>query len=197
MRHVETRHRACPGCGGSGSHRYSTGIDYEYHTSDDCFSFIRCEGCGLVYLDPAPISEEMGKIYPAEYKPFHFGEAKKGIILSARNLLETRKARDYVPLVSRDARIIDVGCGDGRYVSLLRRVNPSWRLEGIDFNEAAVNRARSRGISAIVGDYERTPLTSKSYDLIILNQVLEHFADPARAIEKIREEAETWRTGKL
>ena len=58
------------------------------------------------------------------------------------------------------------------------------KLEGIDPSSAFIHRARGKGLSARVGNvYD---LSSKSqYDVILLMDVLEHLANPGRALKNI------------
>jgi SAM-dependent methyltransferase len=45
------------------------------------------------------------------------------------------------------ASVVDVGCGDGRFLAALRAIDPGVILLGIDGSPAAVSRARRRGLS--------------------------------------------------
>lgn len=189
MLHIETIETACLNCNSREIDRYSRGYDYEYCTCDNEFYFVSCRACGLVYLSPMPSRESLPKVYPAYYKPFHFNKQKADLILFVRNILESRKASFYTELLPADAVILDVGCGDGRYLNLLKQAGPeSWRLEGIDFGAPAIERARERGLAVTLGAYESLELGEERYDLIILNQVIEHFTDPAAMVEKLHHE---------
>ena len=163
------------------------GTDFEYRTCHNEFDFVLCSKCHLTYLNPRPTIEALPSTYPSSYKPFHFNktDSKYNLILAIRNILESRKAAKYRSLLPSKARILDVGCGDGRYLSLMKKVSQGeWIMEGVDFNEEAVKRAREFGIKAVAGSYEDTAFDKKSYDLILMNQVIEHFPDPGPAVEK-------------
>ena len=56
----------------------------------------------------------------------------------------------YVPLFAGAADVLDVGCGRGEFLSLLRDHGISAR--GIDLNEAMVEVCRERGFNAVVAD---------------------------------------------
>ena len=56
----------------------------------------------------------------------------------------------YVPLFAGCADVLDVGCGRGEFLTLLREAGIGGR--GIDLNEAMVEVCRERGVDASVGD---------------------------------------------
>ena len=56
----------------------------------------------------------------------------------------------YVPLFAGASDVLDVGCGRGEFLSLLRDSGISAR--GIDLNEAMVDVCRERGLTATVAD---------------------------------------------
>lgn len=77
---------------------------------------------------------------------------------------------------SRDARIIDVGCGAGQVVKLTRAAGYR-QMHGIDMSEEQVALSRRRGVDGVeLGDFQ-THLHANpcSYDAIIALDVLEHF----------------------
>lgn len=189
MAYIQTIERGCPHCGADDREIVAKGLDFEYRTCENEFTFVSCKKCKLVYLNPIPRPELIGDVYPSNYKPFHFHKKKDNFILKVRNILDRRKASFYRDLLPEKARILDVGCGDGRYLKILGEVGPdNWQLEGVDFGETAVKRARERGLNVIQGEYETLDLGESKYDLIILNQVIEHFIEPAAMVEKLHRE---------
>ena len=96
MSDMQTIERSCPDCRSSLFDRYSSGYDFEYWTFDNKFYFVKCRECGLVYLNPTPLIQRLGEVYPPDYKPFHFNTGKKDIIISVRDFLETRKALELI-----------------------------------------------------------------------------------------------------
>jgi SAM-dependent methyltransferase len=77
--------------------------------------------------------------------------------------------RRYVALDG--ASILDVGCGIGTYVRKLQEVSP--RVYGIDIDAARVRRGEDlRSLSLAVS--ERLPFANGSFDMVLLNEVIEH-----------------------
>jgi ubiquinone/menaquinone biosynthesis C-methylase UbiE len=83
----------------------------------------------------------------------------------------------------RPRSILDVGCGQGRYLSLLRAQFPDAEFLGVDFSEVAIEKARRNhpGIRFQVGSAEELSLVpDASVDLLVNVEVMEHVADARR-----------------
>ncbi len=147
----------------------------------------QCRSCGLVYLDPRPAVSELGRIYPSEYHAFNFSPANFGLAYTVRRRLEARRALRWCRGLDPQARILDVGCGDGFHLRLLREFgSPGWRLEGVDPSEQAASSARRAGLTVHQGDVKDLPLTANSYDLALLIATIEHVEDPLGVLSAIR-----------
>ena len=71
-------------------------------------------------------------------------------------------------------KILDIGCGMGILASDIKERYNS-EVYGIDINGTAVKYAVKAGIQAKVGDIEkRLPYASKSFDVVLIIQVIEH-----------------------
>ena len=84
-----------------------------------------------------------------------------------------------IPLAGR--RILDVGCGVGQYVSHLRALPAT--VVGIDIDPGRLGGAGVTGL--VVADAARLPFAPQSFDVVILNEVIEHLADPRAALREI------------
>jgi O-antigen chain-terminating methyltransferase len=98
-----------------------------------------------------------------------------------------RKLRVYLPLIhtlgskKEDLSILDVGCGRGEWLELLRE--EGYRVRGIDINRAAVQECRERGLDVTEADviehlqgFERGSL-----DVITGFHLIEHLPFPIMA----------------
>ena len=85
---------------------------------------------------------------------------------------------DYVPLLASAADVVDIGCGRGELLDLLRQRGV--RARGVDTNDGMVQLCRARGLDVEQGDalgfLERQP--DGSIGGLTAIQVVEHF-DPA------------------
>jgi SAM-dependent methyltransferase len=164
----------------------SVGEDFEYRTSQDTFVMMRCEECGLVYLNPRPAASEFARIYPSNYHAFDFSPERYGFVYKVRRKLEARRALRWCEGLGEGARIIDVGCGDGFHLKLLKDFGLSgWRLEGVDSDPRAVTAAQRAGMTVHLGSVESLGLPQSSYDLALMIQTIEHVADPHGVLQSV------------
>lgn len=169
----------CCLCGVDDTEPVAVGADFEYRTAPDEFLAVRCRRCGVVYLNPRPSAAEMGRIYPNDYHAFQFRPAEFGLVYRVRRRLEARRLLRWCKALPSDAKILDVGCGDGFHLGLLREFGqPGWQLEGLDADARAVAPARAGGLTIHEGTLESAALDAGAYHLILLIMTIEHVPDP-------------------
>jgi methionine biosynthesis protein MetW len=81
--------------------------------------------------------------------------------------------------------VLDVGCGDGTFLSL---VAASFAvLHGVELARNAAGQAASRGAVAVVADLDRAglPYCDRSFDLVSCLDVIEHVLDPQHLVSEI------------
>lgn len=71
---------------------------------------------------------------------------------------------------------IDLGCGNGDDLMVVRKYNPKTKCVGVDFGDRNKEGLLERGIEFVSMNIENQllPFESETIDLIIANQVLEH-----------------------
>jgi ubiquinone/menaquinone biosynthesis C-methylase UbiE len=71
---------------------------------------------------------------------------------------------------------VDLGCGNGDDLMVVKKVNPRAKCVGVDFGDRNREGLLEEGIEfvSLNIERERLPLESETIDLIIANQVLEH-----------------------
>lgn len=176
----------CVVCGGTESILVGSGYDYEYETSSDLFFAYECTECGNIYLNPRPDVSEFQRIYPSEYHSLEFSGENFSFVHRVRSRLEAKRLLRYCEGAPEGARILDVGCGDGFHLELLRKHGKKgWALEGIDIDHRAVEAARSRGLKVHQGDLSDLDIEERSYDVVYTLQTIEHVARPDELMRHI------------
>jgi SAM-dependent methyltransferase len=84
--------------------------------------------------------------------------------------------------MSGPPRVLDVGCGFGGFVDLMRK--RGWDAEGLDPSRAAVEAAIRNGHHVRWGTLEALPTDVGPYDAVSMFYVLEHLPDPMGALRK-------------
>lgn len=144
-----------------------------------------CSGCGLVSHHPVPSPDELAAFYATRYriaykgavdpKPKHALRALDGAIARARRL---------IPLISRAARVLDIGASSGEFTLVMGEAG--CRARGLEPNLGYAAYARATyGVDVISGRFEDAAFEPGSLDLITMSHVLEHFADPWDALGRI------------
>ena len=170
----------CCVCDHEDAVQIGSGEDFEYRTSDDSFSAMQCKNCGLVFLNPRPDISEFETIYPPDYHAFDFSEEDFGIVYKIRSRLEAKRVLSWCKDLPDDARILDVGCGDGFHLDLLKKYGKkNWRLEGIDIDKRAVEMALNRNLNVRLGTIDDIKTEREnSYDFAFTVQTIEHIEKP-------------------
>lgn len=177
----------CCICGSSNATVIGSGEDFEYRTSDNTFFAMRCDTCGLIYLNPRPLTSEFEKIYPSTYHAYNFSKKNFGFIYKVRSRLEAWRLLNDCHDLPRDAKILDVGCGDGFHLNLLRKSGKkTWSLEGVDIDKNAVAAAALSGLNVHLGTIENVDLPKDNYDLIFLIMTIEHVERPDQTLSAIK-----------
>lgn len=78
-------------------------------------------------------------------------------------------------------KLLDVGCGNGAFLDLMRRLG--WEVEGIEPDSAAAAIAAGRDLRVCVADVVNAELPDSFFDAITLTHVAEHLPFPATAFD--------------
>lgn len=90
--------------------------------------------------------------------------------------------RFFAPIA--DSRLLDAGCGKGRYARVLLEQNPAARITGLDISEKMLLSAPP-GIGKVSGILTDLPFADASFDGVYATESLEHAVDIERAIAEM------------
>jgi SAM-dependent methyltransferase len=165
-----------------------SGWDFEYATTHQEFTYARCPRCGIVVNTTLPAPSEMARIYPANYYAFSDSKGGNPLVTAVRNRLERGKVERFRALVGADeADVVDIGCGDGRLLDILKRNGPTgWRYSGVEIGDGAAAKARAKGHDVRAGDFDFLDLADwrGRFRLAMMHQVIEHTRYPRATLEK-------------
>ncbi len=136
----------------------------------------------LALLRSAYVDERYG--YATTHVP---APARKVLSLPVRGWPGQRAEADVAVALTpagRSVTMLDVGCGDGGFVAFAGSLG--WDASGIDPDPAAAAAARRRGVRADVGTLEDQGYPAGTFDLIVMNHVIEHVHEPLRLLRECR-----------
>lgn len=133
---------------------------------------MHCVECDLIYSNPQPIARVMEQ-YIHEYDlAAHFAEVEE-----RKRVLFARRLESIGPPPFQDARLCDVGCGDGLYLQMAAATG--WQPFGIEMNPPAADAARRRGAVVFQGTAEEIEdLPWGSFDVVCSWDAIEHTPTP-------------------
>jgi ubiquinone biosynthesis O-methyltransferase len=140
-----------------------------------------------LFLNPMPAASEIANFYPQQY---WWNAAQSGSLKKLESLYRRIALRDHIMFIAKSAgnrrglQLLDVGCGSGTLLSLLKR--RGFRVRGVDFSSEAAAIAKSENdVNVAVGSLEEVHFHDESFDVITLFHVMEHVTNPRRVLEEV------------
>ena len=181
---IQMQEQSCNACGADDAEVMGCGIDFEYSTCDNEFSYVACRQCGHWYLNPQPCPAELDVIYPANYGNYA-ADRDQALTFKVKTYLDKKQIAGLVKGCKVE-RILDVGCADGRLLNVCQELFPdATAIEGVEISETAAAVAQERGHTVYIGTIDSMDLKADYYDMIFLQQVIEHVYDPAAVVKKL------------
>jgi SAM-dependent methyltransferase len=159
--------------------------DFEYNIPG-AYQLRECRHCSQLYLSPRPIEEDIVECYPADYHGYQTKSVSRLYDLLTSFQMRHRFRR-YKRLVGDSATILDVGCGNGSVMKALKRTLPSWEVFGVEFQPEVARLAQEQGLRIFSGTLEECTFPEASFDILIMNHLIEHLPDPLRALKRARD----------
>lgn len=171
---VET---TCPACNSEGIFAFSK------------FGFAHkvCPQCKTLFCSPRP-SEDLLVNYYSEYN------APQLWTKLLQNADQERKVVQYIPRVNRiidcikglnarpEMNALDAGAGSGAFAACLRKSGFFREVTTLDIADSCVRACKEQGLIALKGTLADIP--PRSFDLITLNDLIEHVYSPRNLLEQ-------------
>ena len=101
-----------------------------------------------------------------------------------RRIIQSLVEQICTRLNNTKPRILDVGCGTGANLKMLRAHGSA---EGVDISPQAVEFCRERGLDSVkLGAAEELPYENDSFDLVTALDVIEHLDDDVAGLREMR-----------
>ena len=165
----------CPACERSEVDNWLEAPD-RFHGRRQLYQLVRCRSCALVWLRNAPLPEEMGAHYGADYD--------RAIAASGQDPDHWSDRRNTLLKYKSGGSLLDLGCSAGGFLRSVK--GPSWSLYGIDMSREVAQRAEaSTGAKVFVGNILDAPFAANSFDAITCFHVFEHLYEPREVLTQV------------
>jgi SAM-dependent methyltransferase len=178
---------ACPACDCVDAEKLFQGTDRLYRTTTKTFSVVECSGCRLIRLSPWPTQSELQSYYPDTY----WFAPRTDAATRAEEAYRRFVLRDHVNFAvrafeesSETGPVLDVGCGGGLFLRLLKE--RGFAVAGLDFSVDAASVAwHAQGVPAVCADLTHAPLADCSCAGVSMYHVVEHLSNPAAFLDAV------------
>ena len=159
--------RACPVCGDK---------DFKRLFPKDGLEFVKCRGCGLVYINPQPADDEISALYSEDYyKPWGLGTDSS--VVSEMKITTFDDKLTMVERFIKKGRILDIGCATGFFLEAAKR--KGWDVSGVEISpySAAIAQERFGKDRVFSGPLEAASYKDGFFDVVFMSDLVEHVKD--------------------
>lgn len=137
--------------------------------------------------DPNLLSKESLKQHYDDRYAGDYMDADAYSTWAHEGLADYRVRQTLEQVGNHPRRILDYGCGQGKWTPLLRDMFPDAEIVGIDISEVAIAKASQKfpQHQFLVFDGDRASLEDNGFDLVFSFHVLEHVIDVVASIKDI------------
>ncbi|MGB2869706.1 MAG: methyltransferase domain-containing protein [Bacteroidota bacterium] len=150
------------------------------------FTYVICQQCGFVYINPQPTSGAIHRIYnDEEVRRFFFRELLLPYVeRDQKPEFETRLHILKEMIRSPGPRLLDIGCAAGLFLQLAN--SNGFQVEGLELNKQYVDYIRAnRPIRVHQKPLEEMKFLESSFDVVTMWDVLEHVPDPRKTVGEV------------
>jgi 2-polyprenyl-3-methyl-5-hydroxy-6-metoxy-1,4-benzoquinol methylase len=142
------------------------------------FDVVICQNCKMAYMNPRFDEKQMKDFYDKDY--FIFQDTK-----NIRQLMYAKDAISDIKRFKKNGYLLDIGSAKGLFLLVAKK--QGFSVQGLEISEYAADFTNNVfGIDTINGTVEGTKLPKNRFDIITMFDVIEHFRDPKKSLEKIR-----------
>lgn len=105
---------------------------------------------------------------------------------AGKNEGECRRVELSLLQKNKNAQLLDLGCGYGRFTLRAGKTIGSKGLHGVEIVDEKIDKARERGIDVRKGDLnQKLPFQNESFDVIIASHIIEHLDNTDTFVKEI------------
>lgn len=206
---VEFESICCPLCGPAAKQDKMFSAPDRYNGLPGTFYVSRCHKCGLTFQSPRLKEECISLYYPDRAGYYNPVRSKENAIKKwltdgvLKNYFDYRNLggrsvllsvflfpiyfiffrHQSIPRFVCGGKLLDIGCSSGNKLKWMREIG--WNVSGIETNKKAADIGRKDGLDITQGSVFDVDFQEGSFDVIIMDMVLEHLYNPVRALELV------------
>ena len=153
----------------------------------------RCLSCGLVYQSPRLTQAQLAKLLDESY----FEEGGYSGYHHARSYFDEKERAEKLAFSDRilddmaefrelsGCRLLEVGAAGGHFLLAARA--RGCEVKGVELSDYASSQARERyELDVVQGQLEEAALPSGAFDVVYVNDLLEHAPQPLRFLDEVK-----------
>jgi len=172
--------------------------DNTYFVDKKKFTLVKCAACQVATIQNKPNPKQLKKYYERNYYSYDtsasfFFRLKEKWADRANQIKNEALANRLVfgllfkRATTPNAKVLDIGCGDGSALSMLKRMGYD-HLYGSEIDPELCKRVEKKGIKTFCTvDITDAKLKNHFFDLVRMSHVLEHVYNPRETIVFLRD----------
>lgn len=145
------------------------------------YNFFKCDKCNYVFINPTPDEYEISMIYQKEY----FDKGK--YIDDFATKMEYTRRIELIQSIAFDKKltVLDFGCASGDFVNFAKSY---YDVVGVDVSDDAIILAQTKypDIKSKFVYFSEFPTVDKTFDVIVLWDVIEHVKNPVDTLRYLK-----------
>lgn len=146
-----------------------------------------CPGCGLIHSLPIPSKQELEFFYKDTYRTIYKSafkpKLKHTIRYASSSIYHFKRMLNYIDS-TKHQNFLDIGSGSGEILYFAKK--SGFIVIGVEPNKGYASYCREELNLPIINEtYERANLKNNGYDIIHINEVLEHMRDPIKTLKDV------------
>ena len=141
----------------------------KFGITEDEFNVVECRRCGLLYVNPRPTQEEIGRFYPETYSWKETLEADsfltkwvRGLEKGYRYHLLKDEVSKVVKFTGRNSgKLLDIGCGTGDRLDVFRSIG--FETYGVETSDSADYAKEHLKLNVVKGDLFFSPFSGSFF----------------------------------
>ncbi|WP_433974527.1 class I SAM-dependent methyltransferase [Tunturiibacter lichenicola] len=146
------------------------------------FNIARCTSCGLVRLDPIPTATELAGFYDENYYAYEPLKSNSRLKNFVKQIFKA-KIKTHDPLFSQPGEFLDIGCGSGDYLHVMR--SRGWKVRGVEPSTFGAEEGRRAGFDIFNGTLDQAKFNTNTFEYVRSNHSFEHMPNPMEVLHEI------------